>query len=75
MKVKPTENEESNEGKGNEIHFANATKKKGNYQRRVSCVMLRKRISRKSGIEKRKRKPRFILRMRKYSGRCLLFCY
>lgn len=73
MKVKRTENEESNERNGNGIHFANATEK--NCQRRVSCVMLRERISRKSGIEKRKRKPRFILRMRKYSGRCLLFCY
>lgn len=75
MKVKRTENEESNEKNGNGIHFANATEKKENCRRRVSCVMLRDRISRKSGIEKRKRKPRFILRMRKYSGRCLLFCY
>lgn len=77
MKVKRTENEESNERNGNGIHFANATEKKGNCQRRVSCVMLRERMKKsgKSGIEKRKRKPRFILRMRKYSGRCLLFCY
>lgn len=52
MKVKRIENEESNERNRNGIHFANATEKKGNCQRRVSCVMLRERISRKCGIEK-----------------------